>query len=1055
MTQFRIDVVVNPRRAVQGTKTVERGLSDLDKKANKTQLLLQRAIAFVGVGFAVKQLAELGDAFTNLQNRLRVVTEGQRELGRVTEELLQVANRSRSSFESTAELYSRLALATRELNLEGANLAEITESINKAIILSGASAKEANNGLIQLSQGLASGRLTGDELRSTLEQLPVVADVIAKQLGVTRGELRKLGAEGKITSIQIIRAFQNAQEEIENNFAETVPTLSQSFVVLRNNVVAFVGRINEGTGILRGFGAAIRFVGEELDTIVKSLALVGVAAGAIKLAPAIQGFFQLQAAIKAGTAVRLGSIKAINLQNKFLAEQARAQVVAAAAELKRTDGIILQARIESFSNAIKKGGNALMFEKAVVTRQLAGIEAQRTAQLAALVAAEKASAAATLTASTNVTIFTQATAKARAGIKALTAAIAANPIGIFAVALATIVGGLVIFRKEIKLTENGLATLNDLFAEFFDQLSIALGVIGEQFADAFEPLVTSVKQALDIVEFEFADLIRVPALFIDRTIGFFLGLGALIGAAISNLPAIIGNVFVKAVNFIIGTIEDIPQAFIGVLKTIGEVVGIFFDAVGRSFEQLQVSFDLAKSGNFAGAAEFLQQSKDTIGGAFDEATTGLGDRLINNIAEEVDKEVIPRIPELATTLGDVLNDTLNKVADAASFRGVRDFAESLLSGAENRAQDRAAEEATKAKAKADKEAATAAAERAEAIGKVFRALQEENRLLGIAIDQGQREADIQQRLTKVREELAKAGAKVTFFQGLAIEGLVRLNAARQEALGTAQGLQTSEQILAERLRELKNAYDQGTISLQVYNEAQREAELTALEASTSFADGWTAALGRTIDKFKDFGAVAERIVNQIADGLVNTLGTTFQETFSFIANKLADSETSWVEYREAIKATFKSLIDGILSELAKLLAQKALLALLDPSGSGGGGGAFGAVIGALGGGDGKADGGLVTANKPFVVGEEGPEIFTPGQTGSITPTDQTIGALTSGAANNRETMVVQAPAPEVNVQTVVVDDPSKVPAAIQGPDGRQAVRNVIREERAGIKRDLG
>ena len=96
-----------------------------------------------------------------------------------------------------------------------------------------------------------------------------------------------------------------------------------------------------------------------------------------------------------------------------------------------------------------------------------------------------------------------------------------------------------------------------------------------------------------------------------------------------------------------------------------------------------------------------------------------------------------------------------------------------------------------------------------------------------------------------------------------------------------------------------------------------------------------------------------------------------------------------------------------------------------------------------------------TANKPFLVGEEGPEIFTPGQTGSISPTDQTISALTSGAANTGETVVVQAPAPAVNVNTIVVDDPSKIPTGIESPDGRQAIRNVIREESSGIKRDLG
>lgn len=1057
MTQFRIDVVVDPRRGKRGLKDVERGLTQLERKANKTQLLLQKAVAFVGVGFAIRQLAELGDAFTNLQNRLRVVTDGTAELNQKTEQLLQVANRSRSSFESTAELYSRLALATRELNLEGADLVQITESINKAIILSGASAKEANNGLIQLSQGLASGRLTGDELRSTLEQLPVVADVIAKQLGVTRGELRKLGAEGKITSISIIKAFQAAEEELETKFAKTVPTLSQSFVVLRNNVVAFVGRINEGTGILRGFGAAIRFVGEELDTVVKSLALIGVTAGLIKIAPLVQDFFKLQAAIKAGTAVRLGSIAAINAQNKFLAEQAVANLAAATAELKRTDAIITSIRVESLANAIRKGGNAIIFEKTVVTRQLAAIEAQRAGQLAALIAAEKAQAAASLTAATNVTVLSRAFDKAKTSLKSFTLFLAANPIGVFVVALGAIVAALLIFRNDIKLTEDGLATFGDFIAELADQIKQAFLALGEFLGRAFEPLVTAVKDALGIVEFEFIDLIRVPALFVDRTIGLFLGLGAAIISIIGDLPRAVGDIFIRLVNGAITAIEFLPDVLIGIVKTLGQVLDIFITGQIRSFELLGQSAKQALLGNFGAAKEAAEEAAFASKNAFERASTGIGDRFARNIAKELDDELIPRLKNpFEDAFGDLGLAALNAFADQADFSGVRDFVNGLVAGAEERAQDRAAEEATKKKSEADKAAAIASAEKAAGIAKVLDPLREENRLLAISIAEGAREAAIQGTLAKAREALVKAGAALGGEEDMLAESLIRQNAAMTEAISTAQGLQTADEILIERLRMLQNAYDQGTISLQTFNEAQREAEIVALESSKNFADGWEAGLLRAIDKMEDFGAVAQQMITTITDGLVNSLGTTFQETFSFMANTLTDSETSWVDYREAIKATFKGLIDDILGQLAKLLAQKALLALLDAAE----GGAFGATIGAIIGAAREAEPAATgrqaaTANKPFLVGEEGPELFTPGQTGSISPNDQTIAALSGGAANNRETVVVQAPAPEVNVNTIVVDDPSKVPTGIESPEGKQAIRNVIRTERSGIKRDLG
>jgi hypothetical protein len=76
--------------------------------------------------------------------------------------------------------------------------------------------------------------LRGDELRSIMEQLPMVADIIARHLGVTRGELWALGHQGKITSLDLVEAFRDAREEIEERFGKFVPTLAQGFIAMRN-----------------------------------------------------------------------------------------------------------------------------------------------------------------------------------------------------------------------------------------------------------------------------------------------------------------------------------------------------------------------------------------------------------------------------------------------------------------------------------------------------------------------------------------------------------------------------------------------------------------------------------------------------------------------------------------------------------------------------------------------------------------------------------------------------------------------------------------------------
>ena len=190
MATERLIIEINEK----GARVVKRnigGIGQASRGAEGSVQLLRRALGLLGGALVVQQIGRIADSFTNLQNRLRIVTDGQAELNAVTKELIGVSNRTRSSLETNAELFNRLSLSTKELGLSQRDVLNLTESLNQAVILSGASATEAQAGLIQLSQGLASGALRGDELRSVLEQLPVVSDVIAKQLGITRGELQR------------------------------------------------------------------------------------------------------------------------------------------------------------------------------------------------------------------------------------------------------------------------------------------------------------------------------------------------------------------------------------------------------------------------------------------------------------------------------------------------------------------------------------------------------------------------------------------------------------------------------------------------------------------------------------------------------------------------------------------------------------------------------------------------------------------------------------------------------------------------------------------------
>lgn len=242
-----------------GSRVVTRNIQNMTTATGPAERglgLLKKAIAGLVAGATLGLLKQFADAFTTIQNRLRLTTTDQANLNAVFKELQDISSRTRSSLQGNAELYSRISLATKDLGTSQKEVLQFTESLNKAVKISGATAIEADAAIIQLSQGLASGALRGDELRSVLEQLPAVADVIAKSLGVTRGQLRKMGEDGKITAEVVLKAFREARGELDEKFKKTLPTIGEGFVLLKNQVIETVGRLDQATGASAVLGGA-------------------------------------------------------------------------------------------------------------------------------------------------------------------------------------------------------------------------------------------------------------------------------------------------------------------------------------------------------------------------------------------------------------------------------------------------------------------------------------------------------------------------------------------------------------------------------------------------------------------------------------------------------------------------------------------------------------------------------------------------------------------------------------------------------------------------------
>jgi tape measure domain-containing protein len=226
------------------------------------------ALLSAAAAYGAREVLDAANAYQEMQNKLRAVASEGESVSATFGRMRDIATATRSSVEATTSAYVRFRAATREMSLSSAELDALTTRVNKSVQLSGPSASEASAGVMQLGQALSSGRLQGDEFRSIMENLPYVAQVLTQALGVTRGKLREMSSEGKLTASVVVGAFQKMGASIDRDFAKTVPTLGQQWTMLKDQITVAIGKLFESTGLFKTIGMA-------LDTLSFALEFVG------------------------------------------------------------------------------------------------------------------------------------------------------------------------------------------------------------------------------------------------------------------------------------------------------------------------------------------------------------------------------------------------------------------------------------------------------------------------------------------------------------------------------------------------------------------------------------------------------------------------------------------------------------------------------------------------------------------------------------------------------------------------------------------------------------
>ncbi|WP_139887720.1 tape measure protein [Acinetobacter nosocomialis] len=440
--ESRLVIVIDAKNAERNARNLGNELDSIERKGDfatksmdglsvATRQLAGYMAGLVTISTAISKM----DAYTGLQNRLKLVTNNQTELNKATEDTFRIAQKTYSAWDSVLQVYQRFSDNAKTLNLTMDDTARLTETVSKAVAISGASAQAADAALVQFGQALASGTLRGEELNSVMEQTPALAKAIAQGMGITVGELRTVAAEGKITSQEIVKALKNVQADVDALFAKTDITISQSLTLLNNEITKFVGESGKGSGAAEVLSGSIKTLAGNLDVLTSAM----MAGGAYWLGTYIPAIYASGVAVAAKT-------KELAAQTFAQYTAIQADRAAAAQQVLSTQAVVANTQATLAAIAAEKALEVQRLKSqitekgrtATITRmaELKKIEAQVTRELAvaeeALAVAQSRSAAA---------------GAASVGIGARLLGVLGGPVGI-GITVASLAAGYLLMRDN-------------------------------------------------------------------------------------------------------------------------------------------------------------------------------------------------------------------------------------------------------------------------------------------------------------------------------------------------------------------------------------------------------------------------------------------------------------------------------------------------------------------------------------------------------------------------------------------------------------------------------
>ena len=267
-------------RAERDTKkfarNTEKQFERTSRAASKTTATISRlgkAMAGLAALEAARRVVLLTDSYNVLQQRILTATKATGDYVRVSKELFEISNKNGTSLRTNVELFQSLARVAPELGASTSQMLTLTKTVGQLGVIGGSSSEQMKNGLLQFTQGLAAGVLRAEEMNSILENIPEVANRIAKGMNLTVGGLRKAVLAGEVLSEDVFQALLKQAPEIAKEF-ETIPSsVERSATALMNSFTKFLGQLDKATGVTNGLSIIMSGLATFLNDIATPIVI--------------------------------------------------------------------------------------------------------------------------------------------------------------------------------------------------------------------------------------------------------------------------------------------------------------------------------------------------------------------------------------------------------------------------------------------------------------------------------------------------------------------------------------------------------------------------------------------------------------------------------------------------------------------------------------------------------------------------------------------------------------------------------------------------------------